>query len=157
MQIGSKDWVKHHHFQLLSSNISFRDTWHLSSWSPIGKDDVKISPPPVCQYASLGTQTDTQGRCHASTTQVSYTTPYRYWIGWQMFTLKILLWLSHPLDGTNHRWVNSVLTTEYEYEYYSAFRKWANTNTNNIRSSKNDRIRIRIIFGLPKMTEYEYE
>ena len=51
------------------------------------------------------------------------------------------------------RWANSVLKTEYKYEYYSAFRKWPNTNTNNIRSSKNDRIRI--IFGLPKMTEYE--
>ena len=32
-----------------------------------------------------------------------------------------------------------------------------NTNTNIIRSSENDRIRIRIIFGPPKMTEYEYE
>ena len=30
-------------------------------------------------------------------------------------------------------------------------------NTNIIRPSENDRIRIRIIFGLPKMTEYEYE
>ena len=33
--------------------------------------------------------------------------------------------------------------TEYEYEYYSAFQKWPNTNTNIIR--------------LSKMTEYEYE
>ena len=34
---------------------------------------------------------------------------------------------------------------------------WPNTNTNIIRLSKTDRIRIRILFGLPKMTEYEYE
>ena len=34
---------------------------------------------------------------------------------------------------------------------------WPNTNTNIIRLPKNDRIRIRILFGLPKMTEYEYE
>ena len=40
--------------------------------------------------------------------------------------------------------------TEYEYEYYSAFQKWPNTNTNNIRLSKNERIRIRILFGLKK-------
>ena len=32
-----------------------------------------------------------------------------------------------------------------------------NTNTNIIRASENDRIRIRIIFDPPKMTEYEYE
>ena len=30
-------------------------------------------------------------------------------------------------------------------------------NANIIRLSKTDRIRIRILFGLPKMTEYEYE
>ena len=47
--------------------------------------------------------------------------------------------------------------TEYEYEYYSAFQNWPNTNTNIIRASKNDRIRIRILFVFPKMTEYEYE
>ena len=47
--------------------------------------------------------------------------------------------------------------TEYEYEYYSSSKKWPNTNTNIIRLSKTDRIRIRILFGLPKMTEYEYE
>ena len=34
---------------------------------------------------------------------------------------------------------------------------WPNTNTNIIRLPKNDRIRIRILFGFPKMTEYEYE
>ena len=45
--------------------------------------------------------------------------------------------------------------TEYEYEYYSAFQKGPNTNTNIIRFSKNDRIRI--LFGFTKMTEYEYE
>ena len=38
--------------------------------------------------------------------------------------------------------------TEYEYEYYSAFQKWPNTNTNNIRLSKNERIRI--LFGLKR-------
>ena len=34
---------------------------------------------------------------------------------------------------------------------------WPNTNTNIIRLPKNDRIRIRILFGFPKRTEYEYE
>ena len=34
---------------------------------------------------------------------------------------------------------------------------WPNTNTNIIRVPKNDRIRIRILFGFPKLTEYEYE
>ena len=52
-------------------------------------------------------------------------------------------------------WANSVLMTEYEY--YSAFQNWPNTNTNIIRASKNDRIRIRILFGSPKTTKYEYE
>ena len=47
--------------------------------------------------------------------------------------------------------------TEYEYEYYSGFQKWPNTNTNIIRLPKNDQIRIRILFGFPKMTEYEYK
>ena len=57
----------------------------------------------------------------------------------------------------NQRWANSVLMTEYEYEYYSTFQKWPNTNTNIIRFEKGDRIRIRILFGLKKATEYEYE
>ena len=34
---------------------------------------------------------------------------------------------------------------------------WPNTNTNIIRLPQNDRIRIRILFGFPKITEYEYE
>ena len=34
---------------------------------------------------------------------------------------------------------------------------WPNTNTNIIRVPKNDRIWIRILFGFPKLTEYEYE
>ena len=55
------------------------------------------------------------------------------------------------------RWANSVLRTEYEYEYYSVAQKWPNTNTNIIRFPKNDRIRIQILFGFPKMTKYEYE
>jgi len=59
--------------------------------------------------------------------------------------------------GEVQKWANSVLMTEYEYEYYSSPKKWPNTNTNIIRLSKTDRIRIRILFGLPKMTEYEYE
>ena len=60
-------------------------------------------------------------------------------------------------EGQIQRWANSVLMTEYEYEYYSSSKKWPNTNTNIIRLSKTDRIRIRILFGFPKMTEYEYE
>ena len=46
--------------------------------------------------------------------------------------------------------------TEYEYEYYSVWKKQPNTNTNIIRFEKIDRIRIRILFGLKKSTEYEY-
>ena len=57
----------------------------------------------------------------------------------------------------NQRWANSVLMTEYEYEYYLTFKKWLNTNTNIIRFEKIDRIRIRILFGLKKETEYEYK
>ena len=38
--------------------------------------------------------------------------------------------------------------TEYEYEYYSAFQKWPNTNI--IRLSK-IRIQIQILFGFPRM------
>ena len=55
------------------------------------------------------------------------------------------------------RWANSVLRTEYEYEYYSSSKKWPNTNTNIIRFEKITRIRIRILFGLKKSPEYEYE
>ena len=55
------------------------------------------------------------------------------------------------------RWANSVLMTEYEYEYYSTFQKWPNTNTNILRFEKCDRIWIRILFGLKISTEYEYE
>ena len=46
--------------------------------------------------------------------------------------------------------------TEYEYEYYSAFQNWPNTNTNIIRASKNDRIRIRILFGSPKTQRWKH-
>ena len=35
------------------------------------------------------------------------------------------------------RWANSVLMTEYEYEYYSTFKKWPNTNTNIREGLKN--------------------
>ena len=34
---------------------------------------------------------------------------------------------------------------------------WPNTNKNIIRFPKNDRIRIRILFGFPKMTKYKYK
>ena len=47
----------------------------------------------------------------------------------------------------------------YDYEYYSTFQKWKywpNTNTNIIQFEKNDRIRIRISFGLEISIEYEY-
>ena len=54
------------------------------------------------------------------------------------------------------RWANSVLMSECECEYYSNSKKWPNTNTNIIQLSKSDRIQIRISFGLPKMTGYEY-
>ena len=47
------------------------------------------------------------------------------------------------------------LTAFGKYEYYSVFQKWSNTNTNSIWFPKNDRIRI--LFGFPKMVEYEYE
>ena len=91
-------------------------------------------------------------------------------------------WDKH--NAVDQRWANSVLMTEYEYEYYSVSQKWPNTNTNIIRFPKNDRIwiqilfvsqkwpntntniirfpkndrmRIRILFGFPKITQYEYE
>ena len=38
--------------------------------------------------------------------------------------------------------------SEYEYEYYSVLRKWPNTNTNDIRSSDNDQIQIRIYYSV---------
>ena len=65
--------------------------------------------------------------------------------------------LTRCYNDVYQRWANSVLMTEYEYEYYSTFQKWPNTNTNIIRFEKGDRIRIRILFGLKKATEYEYE
>ena len=52
-------------------------------------------------------------------------------------------------------WISNRISIKYKYEYYSAFPIWPNTNT--IRFFKNDRIRIRILFGFSKMTEYEYE
>ena len=47
--------------------------------------------------------------------------------------------------------------TAYKYEYYLISQKWPNMNTNITRFPKNDRIRIRILFGFPKPTEYEYK
>ena len=80
------------------------------------------------------------------------------------------VWIRHfwsnpqRLDCNSHfeilnvqRWANSVLTTEYEYEYYSVSQKWPNTNTNIIRFPKNDRIQIGIFFSYPEMTDCEYE
>ena len=46
---------------------------------------------------------------------------------------------------------------EYEYEYYSVWKKQPNTNKNIIRFEKIDRIRLQILFGLEKSPEYEYE
>ena len=54
-------------------------------------------------------------------------------------------------------WISNRISIKYKYEYYSAFPIWPNTNTNTIRFFKNDQIRIRILFGFSKMTEYEYE
>ena len=66
--------------------------------------------------------------------------------------LRSRIWLN-----SLQRWANSVLMTEYEYEYYSTFKKWPNTNTNIIRFEKGDRIQIRILFALKIAAEYEYE
>ena len=67
--------------------------------------------------------------------------------------------VDNKVVGAAQRWGNSVLITEYEYEYYSVSQKWPNTNTNIIWFPKNDWIRIRIffVFPKPKMTEYEYK
>ena len=53
-------------------------------------------------------------------------------------TMRINFWVSRK-----HRWAK-------------VFRG-PNTNTNIIRVPKADQIRIRILFGFPKLTEYEYE
>ena len=49
--------------------------------------------------------------------------------------------------------MNSVFRTEYEYEYYSVSENWPNTNT--IRVQKF--VRMRILFRVPLLSEYEYE
>ena len=49
----------------------------------------------------------------------------------------------------------SKMATEYEYEYYSVWKKQPNTNTNIIWFEKNNRIRI--LFDFSKMTDYKYE
>ena len=46
---------------------------------------------------------------------------------------------------------------EYEYEYYSGLEIWPNMNTNTIRVKKYIRLRIWILFGVPLLSEYEYE
>ena len=78
------------------------------------------------------------------------------WDHHDMIIRTITIW-SSGWSRYDQRWANSVLMTEYEYEYYSTFQKWPNTNTNIIRFEKGDRIRIRILFALKKATEYEYE
>ena len=55
------------------------------------------------------------------------------------------------------RWANSVFGTKYEYEYYSVSEIWPNTITHTIRVQKFGRIRIRILFGEPLLSKYEYE
>ena len=84
--------------------------------------------------------------------------PLWHWSGpkYGYFVVKIQCWEADR-NAHRQRWANSVLMTKYEYEYYSTFQKWPNTNTNFIRFEKGDRIRIRILFGLKKATEYEYE
>ena len=54
-------------------------------------------------------------------------------------------------------WWPNTNTIQYKYEYYSFSQNWPNTNTNVIRLPRNDQIRIRILFGFPEMTEYEYK
>ena len=44
-----------------------------------------------------------------------------------------------------------------DYEYYSVLEYHSNTNTNTIRVEQITRIRIRILFGFKKSSEYEYE
>ena len=73
---------------------------------------------------------------------------------WQYCFKQLLL---KRTSGCLQRWANSVLRTEYEYEYCLSSKKWPNTNTNIIRFEKITRIRIRILFGLKISTEYEYE
>ena len=60
--------------------------------------------------------------------------------------------------GVAWRW--KLANTELVQVYTRGERKvfwWPNTNTNIIRFPKDGRIWIRILFGCPKMTEYEYE
>ena len=45
--------------------------------------------------------------------------------------------------------------TEYEYEYYSTFQKWPNTNTNIIRFEKSTEYEY--YSAWKKSPEYEYE
>ena len=54
---------------------------------------------------------------------------------------------------TSDRWGQSLLSSWFRGERIVFW--WPNTNIN--RLLKNDRIRIQILFGFPKMTEYEYE
>ena len=62
---------------------------------------------------------------------------------WLRLRVGCVLSNSHAIHGGHgQRWVNSVLMP--------------NTNTNIIRLPKNDRIGIQILWGFPKMTDYEY-
>ena len=44
-----------------------------------------------------------------------------------------------------------------KYKYYWGWEIWPNTNMNTIRVQYFDRIRIRILFGVPLLFEYEHE
>ena len=57
--------------------------------------------------------------------------------------------------NTNTNTIRFQSVAEYEYEYYSGLEIWPNTNTNTIRFQKFGWIRI--LFGVPLLSEYEYE
>ena len=69
---------------------------------------------------------------------------------WYLNT-ELFAYLCHSWGSSRHcSWGPS-------YEYYSVWKNRPNTNTNIIRFENIDRIRIRILFGLKKSPEYEYE
>ena len=58
----------------------------------------------------------------------------------------------HKLPGKSSLNIRSVCPRGERIMFW-----WPKTNTNIIRVPKNDRRRIRILFGSPKLTKYEYE
>ena len=76
---------------------------------------------------------------------------------WQQARIPILDALPVPSEA----WICSIIIIISSKNLYVPDRGerivfwWPNTNTNTIRLFKNDRIRIRILFGFSKMTEYE--